>query len=275
MSTEEEVPFRRRLEIVIFGTETPGGKLFDLLLLLAITLSVLVVAVESVGYFRHTYGNTLNAVEWVFTVLFTLEYVARLYCSARPLRYAFSFFGLVDLVAILPFYLGLFISGAESLAVVRALRLLRVFRILRLAQFVGEAKQLQSALFESRRKITVFLGAVLALVLTIGTLMYLIEGPANGFSSIPQSMYWAIVTLTTVGYGDVTPATPAGKALASVVMLLGYGMIAVPTGIVTASLASQQQHNPLTGEDAVDCGECGHTEHDGDALYCKRCGSPL
>ena len=209
--------------------------------------------------------------EWTFTILFTVEYLLRLLCVGRPLRYAASFYGVVDLLAVAPTYLSFVIAGSQSLIVIRALRLLRIFRILKLAHFVGEARMLHAALRASSRKIIVFLGAVLTIVLIVGALMYLIEGPEHGFSSIPQSVYWAIVTMTTVGYGDLAPATVVGKVLASFVMILGYGIIAVPTGIVTVEIASALKSSTRTQA----CTECGAEGHAIDARYCKYCGSEL
>jgi voltage-gated potassium channel len=264
-------PWRHKLREVIFEADTKAGKAFDLALLVLILISIASVLLESIAGVRATYGSLLRGVEWGITGLFTLEYLLRLICVGRPLRYAVSFFGLVDLTAILPTYLSLFIGGAQTLIVIRALRLLRVFRILKLAQFVGEASLLARALKASRRKILVFLGAVSTLVLIIGALMYLIEGEGNGFTSIPQSIYWAVVTLTTVGYGDVAPHTVLGKFLASLVMIIGYAIIAVPTGIVTVELGR-------AGRKAVStqaCPQCGAEGHDPDAVHCKYCGAKL
>ncbi len=262
---------RARIHEIIFKTDTPAGKIFDIALLVAIVLSVAAVLLESVSGIRQRYGTALRAVEWFFTLLFTGEYLLRLACVGRPLRYARSFFGIVDLLAIAPTYLGLFIAGAHSLIVIRALRLLRVFRVLKLAHFVGEARTLRLALRESTRKIIIFLGTVLTLVLIVGALMYLIEGEKHGFTSIPQSVYWAIVTMTTVGYGDIAPQTVIGKMLASAVMIMGYGIIAVPTGIVTVELASAGKKRLS----AQTCTQCGADAHDPDAIYCKYCASKL
>ena len=264
-------PWRERLHEVIFEAETPAGKAFDVALLLCIVASVVTVLLESVASIRAQHGPILRALEWGFTLLFTVEYVLRLACVRRPLRYALSFFGLVDLLAIVPTYLSFFVAGAQSLIVIRALRLLRIFRVLKLGHFVGEARMLRAALHASLRKITVFLGTVLTIVLIVGALMYLVEGETSGFTSIPQSMYWAIVTLTTVGYGDIAPQTILGKLLASVVMILGYGIIAVPTGIVTVELAHARRA-PITTEACPDCGAGGH---DSDAVFCKFCGGRL
>jgi voltage-gated potassium channel len=264
-------PWRRRLHEIIFEAETPAGRGFDVALLVAIVLSVLAVVLESVRAIREAYGSWLLAVEWSLTVLFTIEYALRLASVERPLRYARSFFGIVDLLAVLPTYLSLLLPGAQALLVVRALRLLRVFRILKLAHFLGEAQVLRSALRASLRKISVFLFTVLVMVLIVGSLMYLIEGEKSGFSSIPLSIYWAIVTLTTVGYGDIAPQTVLGQILASVVMIVGYGIIAVPTGIVTVELSRAWPPKVSTQS----CPRCSAEGHDPDASYCKFCGSAL
>ena len=268
---EGRAAWREKLHEVIFEADTPAGKAFDIGLLLAIVLSVTAVLLESVSGIRARYGAGLRAAEWFFTVLFTVEYVLRLICIDRPLRYAASFFGLVDLLAIVPTYLSVLLPGAQSLIVIRALRLLRVFRVMKLARFVGEARILRAALHASIRKIVIFLGTVLTLVLIIGSLMYLIEGEASGFTNIPVSIYWAIVTMTTVGYGDIAPATVSGRFLAAVVMIIGYGIIAVPTGIVTVELASAARR-PITTRV---CPSCAAEGHDADARYCKACGAML
>ncbi len=262
---------RVRLHEIIFEAETPFGKAFDVALLIAIVLSVVTVSLETVPAVRAVYGAQLRAAEWVFTILFTVEYALRLACVGRPWRYAGSFFGVVDLLAIVPTYLSLLVAGTQSLIVIRALRLLRVFRVLKLAHFVGEARMLHAALRASSRKIVVFLGGVLTVVLIVGALMYLVEGAENGFTSIPQSVYWAIVTMTTVGYGDVAPQTVLGKVLASAVMILGYGIIAVPTGIVTVEIAGALKHSTRTEA----CGECGAEDHASDAVFCKYCGAKI
>jgi voltage-gated potassium channel len=266
-------PLRHRLHTVIFEADTPLGKAFDIALLLAILVSVVAVCLESVASIDAEYGDLLRAVEWGLTIAFTIEYLLRLCCVKRPLRYAFSFYGLVDLLAILPTYLSLVISGARPLTVIRALRLLRVFRVLKLGHFVAEAEVLMRALIASRRKILVFLGTVLTLILILGTLMYLVEGDESGFTSIPESVYWAIVTLTTVGYGDIAPATVLGKFIASFVMILGYGIIAVPTGIVGVEIYQSTKRAPPVSTQA--CPDCSREGHDPDARYCKHCGASL
>lgn len=269
--TKPAKPWRERLHELIFEADTSAGKAFDIVLMVAIVLSVLAVLLESVKDIRAAYGAELLVIEWFFTLLFTVEYILRLVCVRRPLGYAVSFYGIVDLLAIIPTYLSLFIYGAQSLIVVRALRLLRVFRVLKLAHFVGEAAVLQAAVRASTRKILVFLGTVMTLIIIVGTMMYLIEGETSGFTSIPQSIYWAVVTMTTVGYGDVAPQTVAGKVLASAVMITGYGIIAVPTGIVTVELAGAHARRVTTQA----CPECSSEGHDADARFCKHCGAKL
>ena len=262
--------WRARLHEVIFEADTPAGRAFDVCLLVAILVSVVAVMLESVASIRREYGGVLQAVEWTLTVAFTIEYVLRLVAVDRPWHYARSLFGLADFLAVVPTYLALVLPAAQGLMVIRAIRLLRVFRILKLAHFLDEAQQLVLALRASRRKITVFLGAVVTIVVIMGALMYLVEGEEHGFTSIPTSMYWAVVTMTTVGYGDVAPRTPLGQLLASVLMILGYAIIAVPTGIVSVELAK-------TGR-AVSrqaCPACGAEGHDVDAIHCKYCGAAL
>ena len=261
--------FRARLETIIFEAETPLAKLFDVVLLWTIVLSIALVMLESVPGIRSEYGVLLRRLEWVFTGLFTLEYFARLYSAKRPLHYAGSFFGVVDLLAIIPGYLSLLFIGSQYLLAIRALRLLRIFRVLKLSRYLGEASVLTGALRASRYKITVFLYTVLTLVVIVGSVMHLVEGPKNGFTSIPLSIYWAVVTLTTVGYGDIAPQTFLGRVLSSALMIVGYGIIAVPTGIVTAELT--RANYAVTKR----CQGCGLEEHDPDASFCRRCGEPL
>jgi len=263
---------RARLHEIIFEADTRAGRLFDLTLIWLILLSVATVILESVRSVRAQYGDLLYTLEWVFTLLFTVEYVLRLTSVRHPLRYATSFFGVVDLLAIIPTYLSIFLPGSQYLLVIRILRLLRVFRLLKLSEYVAEADTLRLALRASRRKISVFISAVVLLVVIIGALMYVIEGEEHGFTSIPTSIYWAIVTLTTVGYGDLSPRTPFGQMLASVVMVLGYGIIAVPTGIVTVELAQAARQRRVTTQA---CPSCGAQGHDLDAVYCKYCGANL
>ncbi|MBN2467132.1 MAG: ion transporter [Deltaproteobacteria bacterium] len=261
--------WRKRLYEIIFQSDTPAGKGFDVVLIVSIVLSVIVVMLDSVGSWRSLSGNLFYLLEWIFTLLFTVEYILRLLCAGRPLGYATSFFGIVDLLAVLPTYLSVFLPGSQYLIVIRVLRVLRLFRVLKLAQYVSEAKILMQALHGSRRKVTVFLFAVLTVVVIFGALMYLVEGEENGFTSIPKSIYWAIVTLTTVGYGDISPNTTAGQVLAAMIMILGYSIIAVPTGIFTVEISRAYQRKDWS------CPVCASRSHDHDALYCKYCGTKL
>jgi voltage-gated potassium channel len=263
--------WREILFEVIFEAETPAGKWFDIVLIICISISVLAVMLDSVSSVREKYGQFLYAIEWFFTILFTIEYVLRLLCVRKPIRYAASFFGIVDLLAILPTYTSLLFFGSRHLAVVRSLRVLRIFRVLKLGHHTKEAAMLKKALYASRRKILVFLFVVLTLVVIIGSVMYIIEGEENGFTSIPRSVYWAVVTLTTVGYGDISPGTGPGQFLAAIVMILGYSIIAVPTGIVTVEL-SQAYSDKSTSQA---CPSCSAEGHDRDAEYCKFCGTKL
>ncbi len=271
-------PGREKLARIIFESDTPAGRAFDIALLCAIILSILLVILESVPSIRASYGSLIRTLEWAFTLLFTAEYLVRLYAARSPLRYASSFFGVVDLLTIVPGYLSLFFVGAQSLLAIRALRLLRIFRILKLSRYLGEASVLTSALRASRYKITVFLCTVLTLVVIIGSVMYLVEGAHNGFTSIPTSIYWAIVTLTTVGYGDISPRTPLGQILSSALMIIGYGVIAVPTGIVTVELNRASQPGAAAQQSLTTpspCEACGNAKNDSDARFCKLCGNEL
>ncbi len=267
--SEDPEHWRSVIHRVIFGTSTPAGRRFDLLLLVVIVSSVIAVMLESVAEIRYELGDFLITIEWVFTIVFAIEYVARLLSVRKPMRYALSFFGIVDLLAVLPTFIAYFIPGATSLMTIRILRMLRVFRIMKLVAFLREAQQLSEALRASRRKITVFLSTVLTLVVILGTLMYLIEGGGSGFTSIPRSIYWAIVTLTTVGYGDIAPSTAIGQAFAAFIMLLGYSIIAIPTGIVSSEIArvgfNREQKNKT-------CPSCDTEGQDKSAKYCKNCG---
>ena len=262
--------WRARLHEVIFEADTRAGRAFDVALLIAILLSIVAVMLESVADVRRQYGVVLRAVEWIMTVAFTIEYALRLVAVQHPWRYARSFFGVVDFLAIAPTYVALLVPEAHSLMVIRAIRLLRVFRILKLGHFLSEAQLLLTALRASRRKITVFLGAIVTIVVILGALMYVIEGEEHGFTSIPISMYWAVVTMTTVGYGDLAPRTPLGQLLAALLMILGYGIIAVPTGIVSVELAHASR---AVSRQA--CPACGAEGHEVDARYCKYCGGRL
>jgi voltage-gated potassium channel len=262
---------RARLHEIIFEADTRAGRLFDLALIWSILLSVAAVMLDSVRSIREAHGPLLTGVEWFFTILFTLEYLLRLSCIGRPWRYATSFFGIVDLLAIVPTYLSLLLPGSQYLLVIRILRVLRIFRVLKLVRFLQEANIMARALRASLRKIAVFFSTVLALVVVFGSVMYLIEGEANGFTSIPRSIYWAIVTLTTVGYGDISPNTSIGQAIAAVVMVLGFAIIAVPTGIVTSELT---RTSPRAVSTQV-CPQCSAEGHDVGARYCKSCGGKL
>lgn len=259
---------------VIFEADTPAGKAFDVGLFLAIAASIVTIMLESVAEVGIPYRSTLRAVEWALTGAFTLEYLLRLWCVKRPWRYATSFFGVVDLLAVVPTYVGLFFSGGHYLLMVRALRLLRVFRVLKLSHYLGEAQGLQRALQASVPKITVFLGFILTVTLIIGAAMYVIEGPESGFTSIPRGVYWAVVTLTTVGYGDIAPRTVLGQAIAGVVMILGYGVLAVPTGIVSAEMSRSAARGAEHITTQV-CPACSREGHDPDARFCKHCGGDL
>ncbi|WP_230657499.1 ion transporter [Psychrobacter sp. I-STPA10] len=262
---------RNRIHIIVEGTDTPLGKLFDIVLLIAIVLSVAVVMLDSVLYMRLQFGTLFFYAEWFFTILFTIEYILRLFSAPNRLRYMFSFFGIVDLLSVLPSYLSLLFGGVQYLIVVRVLRTLRVFRVLKLKAYMQQAGFLAAALKTSQQKITVFFLSVLLLVTIFGSVLYVVEGPENGFTSIPLSIYWAIVTLTTVGYGDMSPKTPLGQAIASMVMITGYSIIAVPTGIFTAELAKNMrpQLHPIT------CPKCGKFGHAAAASFCDRCGHDL
>ncbi len=263
--------WKRSLHEVIYEAETPAGKLFDLVLFAMIIGSVIAVMLESVEGLRAQFGHYYRAAEWVFTILFTIEYGLRLLSSANPLRYAVSFFGVIDLLSILPTYLSVGMEGAQSLLVVRCLRLLRVFRVLKLAQMSVEAETLWVAVKASRNKITVFVGAVFAISIIMGTIMYVIEGAGSKISDIPTGIYWALSTVSTVGYGDIVPNTAAGRFITSVLMILGYGLIAVPTGIVSVELA----HATRLAVSTNSCPACHKEGHDLDALYCRFCGAKI
>lgn len=263
--------FRHKLHEVIFGTHTPAGRRFDLLLITAILASVALVMLDSVASLNESYHKLFWKLEWVFTILFTIEYALRLYCSPQPFRYARSFYGLVDLLSILPTYLTLVLANANVLLVVRLFRVLRIFRILKLIQFLSEANTLWRTLLSARRKIFIFFFSVIILTAIFGSMMFVIEGPENGFSSIPRSIYWAIVTITTVGYGDITPHTALGQTIAALAMLTGYAIIAVPTGIITAELALEMNRERSQRQ----CDNCRRYGHEKDAIHCKHCGHEL
>ncbi len=269
--TLKEAFSRDSLRIIIFEADTPAGKAFDVALIVAILASVLAVLLDSVADLHDRFGDFFYTVEWIFTVLFTVEYLIRLWCIENTRQYARSFYGLVDLLGILPTYISLFVADTQYLLVIRILRVLRVFRVLRMVRYVGEAELLGQALLASRRKITVFISSVLALVVIFGSFMYLIEGEEHGFTSIPRSIYWAVTTLTTVGYGDVAPQTALGQAVATLVMIMGYGIIAVPTGIVTLELSEAHRRAVNTRT----CPACAVEGHIAEATYCWRCGGHL
>lgn len=262
---------RLRLRHIVFGTDSPAGRLFDQALIGVILASVAAVMLDSVQTIHAQYSHWLYLAEWGFTVIFTVEYLLRLWISERPARYARSFYGIVDLLSIVPTYLSLLVPGAHYLLTLRILRVLRIFRVMKLLSFVSEANFLIDALVRARRKVVVFLLTVLVVMISFGSLMYVIEGPEHGFTSIPVSIYWAIVTVTTVGYGDISPETPLGRAIASLAMITGYAIIAVPTGIVTAEMTSAMNRNRYGRE----CRSCQLHEHETDALYCRRCGESL
>ena len=262
-------PWQKKIHEVIFEADTFAGKIFDVGLLIAIILSIIVVMLESVPSLSAKYHDIFSVIEWIFTGFFTIEYIARIISIGKPAKYIFSFYGIIDLLSILPTYLSIFIVGSESLMVIRAVRLLRIFRILKLARFLKESKQLGDSLRASRHRILVFLLAVLTLATILGTVMYLVESADAGFTSIPRSIYWAIITLTTVGYGDIAPITPLGQFIASIVMIMGYAIIAVPTGIVTAELMNSKGSSKVTSKSCIQCSAEGH---DANAAYCKNCG---
>ncbi|WP_162053100.1 ion transporter [Pontibacter pamirensis] len=271
MTSKEKDKLKHKIYTLIFEAETPAGKVFDVILLLLILLSVLVVSLESIEELSYHYLPFFRFLEWTFTIIFTIEYALRIYSTPRPFKYIFSFFGIVDLLSILPTYLSLIIFGSQSLLVVRVLRLVRIARIFKLTRFINEGNVLSKALRASMNKILVFIGVVLLVVVIVGSMMYLIEGEASGFTSIPKSIYWTIVTLTTVGYGDIAPATPLGQMLASCIMIMGYGIIAVPTGIVSVELAKSDRETANTRV----CPNCHVEGHPVGAKYCFNCGYKL
>lgn len=281
----EAVTLRDRLYVIIFEAETPAGKLFDVLLLWVIIASVVTVALESVAAVSQEHRLALYVLEWIYTALFTVEYGLRIYSARRRLRYVLSFFGVIDLLALLPTYVSLVLPGVQTLLVIRALRLLRVFRVLKAVRLMGEAHNLLTAIRFSLPKISVFVGSVSIIAMVVGAFMYLIEGADAGFTSIPRGMYWAIVTMTTVGYGDIAPRTELGQFLAACLMILGYGILAVPTGIISAEIVSHREHAPIVAEhaggEAKDghdhplCHGCGATNHPPGANFCHVCGSAV
>ncbi|WP_086931171.1 ion transporter [Agarilytica rhodophyticola] len=265
------IELKEKFYTVIFGTDTPAGKRFDIALIIAIILSVLTLMAESVSDLTDNYYIYIRTLEWILTILFTVEYILRIYCSPNPRHYITSFYGIIDLISILPTYVSLLVPGVNFLLVIRIMRFLRIFRVLKLVRYLTEANTLVRSMAHARRKISVFFLSVLVLATIFGALMYMVEGPENGFSSIPTSIYWTIVTITTVGYGDITPQTPLGQFIAASAMLMGYSILAVPTGIFTAELAHEISRERLN----IICPNCSAVGHDHDAQYCKMCGSKL
>lgn len=263
---------RRKFHEVIYEADTPAGKLFDLILLCLIIISIAAVMLESVTEVRVKYGTQLEIIEWIITIFFTFEYIGRILSVGKPLKYIFSFYGIIDLLATLPSYIDLLFPGLHFLLSLRAIRLLRVFRILKLMHFVGAGNALVEALNKSKSKIAVFLFTVIVMCIILGTIMYMVEGPESGFTSIPISIYWTIVTLTTVGFGDITPQTPLGQLISVIIMILGYGIIAVPTGLVTAQFMSK---NAESQNNTQSCPNCSVYEHRDNAKYCYNCGYEL
>ena len=264
--------WRHRLHEIIYEADTPAGKLFDIVLLFLIIISVILVALESIDDFYNRYSSFLNISEWIITIFFTIEYIVRIIAVQRPIKYIISFYGIIDLLSTIPKYLSLFFIGSQSLVTLRALRLLRVFRILKMTRYIGESNTLMKALISSRAKIGVFIFSVLVICIIFGTLMYMVESNESGFTSIPESIYWCIVTLTTVGYGDIAPMTPLGQFIASVIMIMGYGIIAVPTGIVTAELTVKKKK---IDSNTQACLHCMTNDHPDNSIFCYHCGEKL
>lgn len=270
--------WRKKLHEIIYEADTFEGKLFDIILLILILISIALVMLESVKEIDAQYHNLLNALEWIITVLFTIEYLTRIISVNQPFKYIFSFYGIIDLLSIIPKYISFFVGGTHALVALRSLRLLRVFRILKLARYLGASESLLKALIASRVKISVFLFAVVILSIILGTIMYMVEGDAAGFNSIPKSVYWCVVTLTTVGFGDITPQTPLGQFIATIVMILGYGIIAVPTGIVSVEYSQQNKPTSTTPTVKINtqsCQNCSETNHADHAQFCHQCGAAL
>lgn len=268
---DSETPLQRQLRIIIFGTDTPAGRYFDIVLMICIVLSVTLVYLDTVESVHQDYGNIIQVFEWFFTLLFTIEYGLRLYCATHPILYARSFYGLVDLLSVLPSYLALLIPGANFTLVIRVLRLFRIFRVFKLLRYLSEGNLLLKAIMQSSRKVFLFFFSVSLIIMVLSAVMYIVEGPENGFSSIPKSAYWTIVTITTVGYGDITPKTDLGQAIAAFTMLLGYSIIAIPTGILTAEISQEAGRH----RDLRSCNQCQKIGHDIEAMYCSRCGCEL
>jgi voltage-gated potassium channel len=269
-----ERKWKEKLHEIIYEADTPAGKLFDIILLIVILLSVVLVMLESIGSIESKYANILDILEWVITILFSVEYIARIISVKSPKSYVFSFYGIIDFLSIIPKYISLFILGTNSLLALRALRLLRVFRILKLTRFIGESANFGKALKRSRAKIAVFITFVIVLCIILGTIMYLVENEHDsGFTSIPRSVYWAIVTLTTVGYGDIAPITSLGQFIASMIMILGYGIIAIPTGIVTSEMTKNEKN--LIPNNTQNCTNCSEDYHQDNAKFCHKCGNNI
>lgn len=262
---------KEKIYDVIFGTESRYGRLFDITLIWAILLSVAAITLDSIADIHQQYGNLLYICEWAFTIIFSIEYGLRIYCSPNRRAYIFSFYGIVDLLSIIPTYLSLIVAGTNSLLIIRLLRVLRIFRILKLVRYGNEANVLVKGFLSARRKIFIFFSFIIVLTTIFGCLIFVIEGPENGFTSLPKSVYWAIVTITTVGYGDITPQTVLGQTIAALAMITGYSVIAIPTGIITAELASEINRE----RSKKVCNNCSRSDHDQDAEYCKYCSSPL
>ena len=280
MKPSNNKEWKTKLHEIIYEADTPSGKLFDIVLLVTIIASIILVMLESVNSIDANYHSILNISEWIITILFSIEYIARIITVKKPLNYIFSFYGVIDLLSTIPKYISLIFGGIHALAALRALRLLRVFRILKLARYLGASNNLVSALKASRAKIFVFLFAVLILSIIFGTIMYMVEGEENGFTNIPKSVYWCIVTLTTVGFGDIAPQTPLGQLIATFIMILGYGIIAVPTGIVSAEYTNQSKPKPVSEKDLLNlntqsCPNCSAENHKDNAGFCYKCGHKL
>lgn len=278
MTEPSQHTWKSKLHEVIYEADTPAGKTFDVILLILIFLSVVLVMLESVANMQIQYGKYFYIGEWCITIFFTIEYILRVISIKKPSAYIFSFYGLIDLISTIPLYLSFFIVGTNALLTIRALRLLRVFRILKVTRYIGEGNKLARALKDSRPKILVFLFAVMILSVIAGTLMYIVEGPEHGFKSIPVSVYWCIVTLTTVGFGDIAPVTALGQFIATLIMIMGYGIIAVPTGIVSAEMSKNNKTEPEATKLHLNtqvCHHCGATKHQDAAKYCHNCGKSL
>ncbi|MCT4630714.1 ion transporter [Winogradskyella sp.] len=273
MKENKKQNWRSKLHIIIYEADTPKGKLFDVVLLFAIIASIVLVMLESVEWIDNKYHDILDISEWIITILFTIEYIARIVVVKKPIKYITSFYGIIDLLSTIPNYLTLFFAGSPPLVAFRALRLLRVFRVLKLTRYIGESTNFVRALKASRAKITVFLFFVVILCIILGTVMYLVESKESGFTSIPRSVYWAIVTLTTVGYGDIAPITPLGQFIASIIMIMGYGIIAVPTGIVSSEMTKVSKKDVQTNTQS--CPSCASEHHRDDAEFCHQCGHKL